>query len=235
MSHPVAARASMATPLVISVGSLLLMLLIDYLLRSGAIPLLVISQYELVNLTFSMQMAALALSFVAIALMWVYNRESFKIYFRPGDTSPEKNDWKFYGPALAISFTIGTTFLMAFSVTSQHGSINESFFSLLPLVLLISATNAWSEEIFTRFVIVAGLHGKLQPMTICWISAAIFGLAHISGTPSGLFGVIMSGLLGFFLARSVIETRGLGWALFIHFLQDVVIFGAGAMIIAGKA
>jgi hypothetical protein len=58
-------------------------------------------------------------------------------------------------------------------------------------------------------------------------------LAHIYGTPNGVFGVIASGTLGWFLAKSVIETRGLGWAWFIHFLQDVVIFGSGALVLAG--
>jgi hypothetical protein len=44
---------------------------------------------------------------------------------------------------------------------------------------------------------------------------------------------MMAGLMGWILAKSMIETKALGWALFIHFLQDVVIFGGGAMIIAG--
>jgi membrane protease YdiL (CAAX protease family) len=75
----------------------------------------------------------------------------------------------------------------------------------------------------------------LQPGTIYVISGLLFGLPHFFfGTPSGLFGVFMSGILGGLLAKSVLETRGLGWAIFIHFLQDIVIFGAGAMILAGK-
>jgi hypothetical protein len=49
---------------------------------------------------------------------------------------------------------------------------------------------------FSRFVIAAGLDGKLKPVVICRISP--------------------------------------GWALLIHFVLDIVIFGAGAMIIAGK-
>jgi len=235
MSYLVAARTSIVPPIAISVGGLLSMLLIATVLRNGTMPLLEISQHELVNFTFTMQMAVMAVSFVVIALTYGYNRESFRKYFRLCSTFSGATDWKFYGPAIAVSFTLGTTFYMSFSVTSQHGSINESFFGLLPLVLLLSATNAWSEEIFSRFVIVAGLDGKLSPTTICWVSASLFGLAHISGTPSGVSGVLMSGLLGFLLARSVIETRGLGWALFIHFLQDVVIFGAGAMVLAGKS
>ena len=111
--------------------------------------------------------------------------------------------------------------------------INGTFWKFLPLVLLFAATNAWSEEILSRFVIVAGLHDKLRPSVICWISAAIFGVPHFFGTPSGIFGVMMAGLMGWILAKSMLETKALGWALFIHFLQDLVIFGAGAMIIAG--
>ena len=101
-------------------------------------------------------------------------------------------------------------------------------------MLLFAATNAWTEETLSRFVIVSGLYGKLSKGTICWISSIIFGLGHFFGTPNGIFGVIASGVLGWLLAKSVIETKALGWALFIHFLQDVVIFGAGAMIIAGQ-
>lgn len=43
-----------------------------------------------------------------------------------------------------------------------------------------------------------------------------------------------TGTLGWFLAKSMVDTKGMGWAWFIHFLLDVVIFGAGAMIIAGQ-
>jgi hypothetical protein len=56
---------------------------------------------------------------------------------------------------------------------------------------------------------------------------------HFFGTPSGIFGALMAGLMGWLLARSMLETKSLGWALFIHFLHDLVIFGGGAMIIAG--
>lgn len=209
------------------------MSLIAYLLDNGMIPLLKISPYKMVNLTFTMQMMVLPISFIAMALLYLYNSAGFKAFFRLGIAS-KNNDWNFYGPILAVSLTLGTTLLMSIGVTSQHGMVNESFFMLMPLVLLVSATNSWSEEIFSRFVIVAGLDGKLKPATICWISAVIFGIPHFFGTPSGLFGVVMSGLLGWLMAKSVIETKGIGWAVFIHFLQDVVIFGAGAMIIAGQ-
>jgi hypothetical protein len=63
------------------------------------------------------------------------------------------------------------------------------------------------------------------------LSAVLFGLAHIAGMPSGIGGMILAGILGWLLAKSVLETHGLFWAWFIHFLQDVVIIG-GLMMVA---
>lgn len=57
-------------------------------------------------------------------------------------------------------------------------------------------------------------------------SAAIFGGIHYFGTPGGPLGMLMAGFLGWLLAKSVVETKGFGWAWLIHFLQDVVILFA---------
>jgi membrane protease YdiL (CAAX protease family) len=221
-------------PISIAVGGLLFMSSSAYLLEPGVIPLITISAYKMVNLTFTMQLLVLPVSFSALALMYLYHKDGFKTFFRPGIAFSDDNGWNYYGLTVAVWFTLGTIGLMSFGVISQKGRMNSSFFDLLPLVILVAATNAWYEEIFSRFVIVAGLYEKLSPNTICWISAVIFGAPHFFGTPSGVFGVVTSGLLGWILAKSVIETKGIGWALLIHFLQDIVIFGAGAMVIAGQ-
>lgn len=223
-----------AIPILIGVGGLLSMTLIAQFLQNGTLPMWKISSYAIVNSTFTMQMMVLPISLIAIAFIYFYDRQGFKTFFRVGITFSKDNEWSVYGPMVAVGFTIGTMMLLSFSVISQHGAFNETFVALLPLVLLMSLTNAWSEEIFSRFVLAAGLSERLNPATIGWISAIIFGLPHFLGTPSGVFGVIVSGFLGWVLAKSVLETRGLGWAVLIHFLQDVVIFGSGAMIIAGQ-
>jgi hypothetical protein len=40
----------------------------------------------------------------------------------------------------------------------------------------------------------------------------------------------MAGILGYLLSQIVYETRGLGLAWFIHFVQDVIIYTALMMI-----
>jgi membrane protease YdiL (CAAX protease family) len=225
-----------AIPILLASTGVIAMSLLSHFIDNGQFPVWSISGYPVVNITFSLQMVMLAVSLVVLLVMRAYNKTQFKLFFRWSGASPAKDDeWRSFGPVIAIAFTAGTILFVSAGVRAQNGTINNSFFQLLPLVLLFAATNAWSEELFTRFVIVAGLNGKINPVAICWISAIIFGGPHFFGTPSGFFGVLMAGLLGWFLARSVIDTKGMGWALFIHFLQDLVIFGAGAMVLAGKS
>ena len=222
-------------PIVVSAAGLVMMSSIAYLLQTGRMSLLDISAFKIVNFTFTMQLYVLPLSFLGLLFIFIYDRNAFRRFFkfRLKAGVDEGSDWQTLGPIIAIAFTAGTVMLMYFNVSTNHGAINNTFFKLFPLVILFAATNAWTEEILSRFVIVAGLFGKMRPTLICWISAVIFGIPHFLGTPNGVFGVLMSGLLGWLLAKSVIETKSLGWALFIHFLQDIVIFGAGAMIVAG--
>jgi membrane protease YdiL (CAAX protease family) len=225
-------------PVIIGASGILTMAFVAYTLQRSMLPMLEVSGNKEINFTFTMQLIGLAVSFLALTLIYLFNAESFRIFFRikanRNASSEHQSDWSFLGPTLAVAFTVGTTMYMSFGVMAQHGVINETFFKLVPLVLLFAATNAWTEEILSRFVIVSGLHDQLKPVTICWISAIIFGMPHFFGTPSGVFGAIMAGLLGWVLAKSVLETRSLGWASFIHFLQDVVIFGGAAMIISAK-
>lgn len=51
-----------------------------------------------------------------------------------------------------------------------------------------------------------------------------FGLGHYYGYPSGVLGVLLSSFLGWFLGKSLLETKGFFWAWLIHFVPDVFIF-----------
>ena len=40
----------------------------------------------------------------------------------------------------------------------------------------------------------------------------------------GLTGVLLAGVGGWFFAKSMIETRGIAWAWFLHFLADFTVY-----------
>ncbi|WP_310570588.1 hypothetical protein [Gemmatimonas sp.] len=54
------------------------------------------------------------------------------------------------------------------------------------------------------------LAGTMNPSLVTLLSPMLFGLPHMRGLPSGLVGALMAGALGWLLARSVLETQGIG-------------------------
>ncbi len=103
---------------------------------------------------------------------------------------------------------------------------------LMPLVLLFAAMNAFGEEMSYRAPQLGALQGPVGPAQALLMTAAYFGIGHFYGVPYGVIGVAMSFVLGWILGRSMIETKGIFWAWFIHFCMDVVIFtfmAAGAV------
>ena len=66
----------------------------------------------------------------------------------------------------------------------------------------------------------------LSDRAIAMLSGALFGSIHFFGIPGGVTGVIVAVFLGWLLCKSILETKGIFWAWFIHFLQDVIIFSA---------
>ena len=83
-----------------------------------------------------------------------------------------------------------------------------------------------SRRMIYRVGINGPLAGLLAHDRIFLISAVIFGLARYQDMPNGITRVILAGLLGYILRKSVHETSGIFWAWFIHFMQDVIIIGS---------
>jgi hypothetical protein len=129
--------------------------------------------------------------------------------------------WKHVG----LNFAVVLTVVTAVVVGMQVGWPSASLLPLTPWILLLSLCNATVEEMLTRFAVVGSLQEVIGNRSR-WVAAALFGGVHYWGTPSGLPGVVLAGFLGWLLAKSVQETRGMGWAIVLHMLQDVVIFAA---------
>ena len=84
--------------------------------------------------------------------------------------------------------------------------------------------NAFNEEMTYKASFLSVLENVVGKNHALWLMAAYFGIGHFYGVPYGVIGVVMAGFLGWFLGKSMLETRGLWWAWFIHFWQDVLIF-----------
>ena len=177
----------------------------------------------------------LIVTLAMIAALFVLKRDRRAFYLAKGDTSAPADPirwlgvkpgdrWNAVGRNLTIGLSLGTlAFLVIFGRPSPDIVVRALPF--LPAILLAAALNAFNEEVTYKASFLSVLVEPVGSRQALRMVAAYFGIAHFYGIPYGLMGVALAWFLGWILARSMLETRGLAWAWFIHFVQDVLIFG----------
>lgn len=139
----------------------------------------------------------------------------------------QKISWGKLAVISAILISMGTFLGTVVTVTGFTFIRNiDALLSLMPFIIFFALGNSLFEGILYRNTIIASLTPILEKNDVVLLGAIFFGVAHYFGAPGGPLGVVMSGVLGWYLCRSMIETKGLFASWLIHFLQDVVIFSA---------
>ncbi len=134
----------------------------------------------------------------------------------------EGDNWYKTGGGFLITLSIVTG---GFMYMGLHNQLDwTKWVQMVPFILVFSLTNSFIEEIITRYMVVGLLEGFMTTKHIMIAAGLIFGLVHYFGNPGGPFGVMMAGFLGWFLAKSVLETQGIALAWTVHFVLDVIIF-----------
>jgi hypothetical protein len=198
-----------------------------------------IYQSWLNNPSFSIYMLAeLSLNFMVtvsvILLMFMLKKKREAFFLAVGDTSARVEPvrwlgvkpgerWNRFGLIFAVILSSGTLVFL-FSAGQPTLGLMVNVLPYLPVVLLAAAINAFNEEMTYKASFLAVLVDAVGKKQAVWLMAAYFGLFHFYGIPNGVIGVILAGFLGWLLGKSMLETRGLFWAWFLHFLQDVFIF-----------
>jgi len=132
--------------------------------------------------------------------------------------------WRTVGITFAVIISAVTAVFLFLGYRSQVGGVGWSSWLLaLAVAVPLSLTNALTEELITRWAIVESMHGPWARYAP-GVSALVFGSVHWFGIPGGPVGALMAGFLGWLLARSIQDTRGIGWAWIIHVCQDILIF-----------
>jgi hypothetical protein len=131
--------------------------------------------------------------------------------------------WTRTGTIFAIVFASAT---FAYLVLTSPPSLEDVVKArpLIPVALLIAVINAFNEEFTLRAAPISELWLVVGKQQALMITTAFFGLGHFYGIPSGILGVLLSSFLGWFLGKSMLETKGFFWAWLIHFLPDAFIF-----------
>ena len=182
-----------------------------------------------------------------VAVLAVLHRDRRSFYLTRGDLAApagviswlgvrQDTPWSTVGRNLTLAISLGTLAFLVLSGTPTTGLLGAAL-PALPAILFAAALNAFNEEVSYKASILSVLEAPLGRRDALRMVAAYFGIAHFYGVPYGLVGVALAWFLGWILARSMAETRGMGWAWLIHFVQDVLIFTfmAGSAIVPGGA
>jgi len=195
-----------------------------------------VSSHTYINFQINYQILLLIIAGISMICSYGLNSASFRSILAFGNISAPADELKLFGIyngdnwfktgislSLVISLVTGT--FMYFQLNKVVVNYDLLYSGWL-WVILFALTNSFAEEMIFRVGINGPLHNLLSPKHIYLISGIIFGLAHFHGMPNGILGMILAGLLGYILSKSVHETSGIFWAWFIHFLQDVIIIGS---------
>lgn len=198
---------------------------------------IVIFDKDILNFYMGYQLSTIIVSTVFLLVLYLFAGKLRLSYFNlkniDGVVSPaplvginpkEGEGWKIIGLTIGSIITVVTGIVVYFQVASKNGMIFR-LFPEVPLILLFALMNAFTEEVIFRLsytTIVA--NEKRSPQISEFLSALVFGGVHYFGiAPSGIPGTLMAAFIGWFLAKSINETKGFFWAWTIHFVQDVVI------------
>jgi hypothetical protein len=180
------------------------------------------------------QSLRLVVTLAIIGVLFLVKKRAGAFFLVKGDTAApvepikwlgvkQGEKWNKFGRNLAFFISLGTlTFLVIAGRPPLDIVVRAMPF--LPAVLLAAALNAFNEEMTYKASFLSVLEGPAGRNQALLLMATYFGLGHFYGVPYGVIGVLMAGFLGWILGKSMLETRGLFWAWFIHFWQDVLIF-----------
>ncbi len=153
-------------------------------------------------------------------------------------TNPEKPVGRYLswgGLGLILGLCIAPLTFLFFGIGNlPSSSLLLKALPYFPAALLFAATNAFAEEMQFRASLLGDLQRVVGPDQAMWVTATFFGLAHyFGGSPAGIPGVLIAGLLGALFAKCMLGSKGLAVPWFIHFCQNAVIYAFWAIGSAG--
>jgi len=176
-----------------------------------------------------LRIGAVIVMFIVLFLMGFKRRD---LYLAVGDlratATPTRlkiphrpEPWTTFGRNYAI---ISVGLLLFFLIPALNPSLANFTVGLLLFAAVCAAMNSFAEEFLYRSALIPQVLPLFGKGATLMLVPAWFGLAHYFGVPNGLTGVLLAGIGGWFFAKSMIETRGIAWAWFLHFLADFTVY-----------
>jgi len=178
---------------------------------------------------------------LVLAALWLMKRDRKAFFFVKGqmDAPIEPirwlgvkagESWKAFGWIFAAVAALAVAIPTILGIAPSGETFLRAL-PLLPVVLLLAAVNAFTEEAYYRCSLLSTLHETIGKTHTLFLTVVYFGLEHwLYGSPPGLLGFLMVGFLAWLLGKAMLETKGFLWPWFIHFVPDAVIFFSYALL-----
>jgi membrane protease YdiL (CAAX protease family) len=171
---------------------------------------------------------------IILLFLFVTNRKRKQFFLTKGNihanVEPTKllgikkpESWVKIALIFATVFVIGITLFLLGSINVDLDNFVSNLLTI-PVAILIALMNSFNEEFTLRAAPLGELNLNLGKTYSLLVTTLYFGLGHYYGVPSGIIGVILSAFLGWFLGKSILETKGIFIAWLVHFLTDIPIF-----------
>lgn len=181
-----------------------------------------------------LQLSKLAVTAAVLIVLALFGKTRKQLFLTPGHLAapitpvkwmgfPKPDSWWSFGGQYGIYIPLGMALVMWLTSRPSPQAM-ERVWPMLPVILLFAALNALNEELALRASLLAALEPATGTQAAWWMSALYFGIAHFYGVPYGWAGILLATFNGWLLGKAMVETRGLAWAWWMHFLQDVAIF-----------
>ena len=125
--------------------------------------------------------------------------------------------WTRIGTIFAAIFASVTLIYLTISNPPSLSTI-ESALPLIPIAIVIAAVNAFNEEFTLRAAPLSELRNTVGKHQGLMITTLFFGIGHFYGVPSGILGVLLASFLGWFLGKSMLETKFTFYLMFLSLL-----------------
>ena len=129
--------------------------------------------------------------------------------------------WPGFGGRYAIIIVV---LFLVFMVPAMQPSLSNLSVGLVLFAALCALMNAFAEEFLYRSALLPQVLPLFGNGASLILVAAWFGIGHYFGVPQGLTGVILTTIGGWIFAKAMVETRGMGWPLFLHFVSDFTVY-----------
>ena len=203
-------------------------------IRSSEAWSLWITQSPKASSEIMLHLLRLSPALIILSFLLLSGRKRVDFYLIKGDIRANVKKSRILGikkpePWIKIALIFSAVFasVTALFLIAVNGLPLEAFASnwfLILVGLLIATMNAFNEEFTLRAAPLGEIEPAIGKANSLLVTAAYFGLGHYFGVPSGVVGVLLSGFLGWFLGKSMIETKGFFLAWMVHFITDIPIF-----------